>query len=328
MQKSSPTIREATITGYKHSLSTLLDSIDFSRVKDLIRCRYPSLVYNRGRKPHAPIAMLKAFIVKELIQISSRRKLANFLKKNVYWIKKCGFRSPPHHDCFSEFIKRLGKDIFILVFNELVRQLKEMNAFIGNFIAIDSTLFKAYSHPQKGKQASDPDARWGIGSKKEWVFGYKLHVACDADSELPLSFEVTPANRYDSTQYRTHLKDLIKKNIKFRYVLADAGYDTKENREITEIIGAIPVIPVNPRRLGKEHSMKNDLMPCYKKRCSVERVFSRLKEGLGLKMLKVRELQKVVVHVAISLIAMLSVAVTAIMIGRRDFVNSISLFSF
>lgn len=272
--------------------------------------------------------MFKVLILKELMQIPSRRKLADFLRKNEYWAKKCGFESPPHHDCFSEFIKRLGKELFIKAFNELVRQLKEMGAMIGNIIAVDSTIFKAYSKFYKDKKPSDPDAGFGVSHMKEWVFGYKLHLACDAEVELPISFKVTPANVYDSTQYPEIIRDLVGKGFRPRYILADAGYDTKENRTITEIYGTIPIIALNPRRRGKERSDEVYSLPHYEKRSAIERVFSRLKEELGLKMLKVRGLWKVAVHATISLMAMLSVALTAAKIGRRDLMNSINYFRF
>ncbi|MGQ9468738.1 MAG: hypothetical protein ACUVTD_02780 [Nitrososphaerales archaeon] len=52
-------------------------------------------------------------------------------------------------------------------FNEFVRQLKKLGAFIGNTFAIDFTLFKAYSQNCTNKAPSDQDAKMGIGSKRE-----------------------------------------------------------------------------------------------------------------------------------------------------------------
>lgn len=95
---------------YEPSLATLLDSIDFSTAYSRIINKYRFHRAGAGRKPHPPIAMLKALILKELMQISSRRKLAKFLKANQYWLKKYGFKTPPHHDCFSEvYVYRFGR---------------------------------------------------------------------------------------------------------------------------------------------------------------------------------------------------------------------------
>jgi len=128
--------------------------------------KYPSLKGARGRKPHQPLAMIKALILKEIMQIPSKRKLAEFLKKNEYWCRKCGFKKPPHHDSFSKFIKRLGRDTFIEIFEELVKSLRRAGVLSGDIMAIDSTLIKAYSRPKEGREPSDPDAKWGINLSK------------------------------------------------------------------------------------------------------------------------------------------------------------------
>ena len=39
--------------------------------------------------------MFKALLLKEMIQLSSRRKLVEFLKHNSFWLRKCGFQNPP-----------------------------------------------------------------------------------------------------------------------------------------------------------------------------------------------------------------------------------------
>ena len=44
--------------------------------------------------------------------------------------------------------------------------------------------------------------------------------------------------------------------------------------------------------------MSEKLPPLYGKRWAVERIFSRLKEELGIKMIKVRGLWKVYIHVS------------------------------
>jgi len=53
------------------------------------------------------------------------------------------------------------------------------------------------------------------------------------------------------------------------------------------------------------------LVELFRKRCSVERLFCRVKEWLLLGILRVRGLEQVAIHVAISFAAMLTVALTA-----------------
>jgi len=66
----------------------------------------------------------------------------------------------------------------------------------------------------------------------------------------------------------------------------------------------------------------------YQERGAVERVFSRLKEELAPKMVKVHRINNVETHVATSLITMLRVALVAIKSGNVDFSKSVNSFGF
>ena len=65
---------------------------------------------------------------------------------------------------------------------------------------------------------------------------------------------VTPGNRYDSPFLPGLIEDL-----EAEYVLADAGYDSKTNKEAVRGIDAKPVIAVNPRR-GKRKKIKHAIL--------------------------------------------------------------------
>jgi hypothetical protein len=58
---------------------------------------------------------------------------------------------------------------------------------------------------------------------------------------------VTPGNRYDSPFLPKLIQGLTPER-----VVADAGYDSKENREAVKKAGATAVIPNNPRRKGRQ----------------------------------------------------------------------------
>jgi len=116
---------------------------------------------------------------------------------------------------------------------------------------------------------------------------------------------------------------LIQKGIQPKIVLADACYDSKENYRLVLEYGATPIIAINKRNLKKKNTrdfecalpiQRNSELwkSLYRKRSSAERVISRLKEELALKDVKVRGLDNVRIHVAFSLIAMLTVALVAL----------------
>lgn len=325
--------RQALANSESPSLKLLFDSVDFMFVWKIVMMKY----HLRGR-PHDPIAMFKALLLKEMMQLSSRRKLVEFLKHNSFWLRKCGFQNPPSHNSFSDFVDRVGADATEQLFYYLVKRIKELKS-IGELIAVDSTSLKGYAHFWKNRVCSDPDAKWGYSPTTEWVFGYKVHLAVDAESELPLAFTVTPANIYDSKEYPKILETLIQKGLQPKTVLADAGYDSKENYRLALKCGAVPIIAINKRNLKKKNTrdFERDLpiqrnselwKSLYRKRSSAERVISRLKEELALKDLKVRGLDNVRIHVAFSLIAMLTVALVAFKTGNGNKATSVNSFRF
>ena len=64
----------------------------------------------------------------------------------------------------------------------------------------------------------------------------------------------------------------------------------------------------------------------FRKRWGIERMFGRAKNWLMLDGLRVRGLAEVVIHVSLSLISMLAVAVTAVRLGTSPLVMCIKRF--
>jgi len=268
----------------------------------------------RGR-PHDPVAMFRALLLKEMRQLSSRRKLVEFLRRDSFWLRKCGFEKPPSHNSFCDFVDRVGADATEQLFYYLVKQIMDFKN-VGQLVSVDSTPLKGYAHFWKNRECSDPDAKWGYSPTTEWVFGYKVHLAVDAESELPLAFIVTPANVYDSIEYPEILDKLIHMGIQPKIVLADAGYDSKKNYLLTLKYRATPIIAINKRKMKRKKTRdfernlpikRNSELwkSLYRKRSSAERVISRLKEELALRDVKVRGLNNVRIHVAFSLYSFL-----------------------
>lgn len=310
------------------SIVALFRALDLSAVEPLLREAYSP---RRRRPPHPPIPMLRALIFQKIRQISSWRKLAKILEHEKEWLLVLGFTRAPCHDSFSEFTKRLGPERLRRIFLILESQLRTTYPGLGQRIAIDSTLVKAYSNPRRRKgSVSDPDARWGVKklelNRPRYVFGYKLQLSCDADFEVPLDYLVVPANRNDSRLYpQTLVRTKAAGNV-VEVAIADKGYDSKRNLILSIKHHVIPIIAYNPRRSKDKQKRRGDyILPVkrnslewnrhYEKRVAIERVFSRLKEELGLCDLKLRSLERVEVHFAICLIAMTAIASTAAITG-------------
>jgi hypothetical protein len=100
---------------------------------------------------------------------------------------------------------------------ELIASLSDALACLlpdfGKQLVIDPTIVLAYSNPDKQTKAgglSDPEASGttksykkgahpeGKESKKEWFYGYKLHILADSFRELPITVKVATAKESDS----------------------------------------------------------------------------------------------------------------------------------
>ena len=112
---------------------------------------------------------------------------------------------------------------------------QELGIIDTSSVAIDSSKVEAYekSKPRKYLSLDGTSADWGVkqntdGNKIAW-FGYKLHIATDTKSELPIALEVTPASVHDSNMALSIIKQ-VKENVKTspRYYLMDSGYDSMD----------------------------------------------------------------------------------------------------
>jgi hypothetical protein len=203
-------------------------------------------------------------------------------------------------------------------------------------VAVDSTHLKAYSGRAMDNRngRSDTDARVGRG-RRGFILGYRVHTACCADSELPLAFTVAPCNENDKVYFESLLERIHGLGVGFKAVLADAQYSSVNVRDAAEWLGAEPVIPVrrdsrvkSALRVGRDFVAKGAkrIVELFRKRYSIERLFGRAKEWLMLDSLRVRGLAQVGIHVSLSLISMLAVALSAVRLGFPGLVRCIKGF--
>jgi len=240
----------------------------------------------------------RAQVLKHLLRVPSDRRLALLLKRNRKMAKACGFRrKTPSHGLFTQFRHRLGKDGYEKVFSLLLKQLLRSEAVKGEVVALDSTTIKAYSQRSLDSKSgkSDREARVGRG-RRGFLLGYKVHTTCCATSELPLAFMVAPCNVNEERFIKPLLDKVKGLGISYETVLADAQYDSAKVRKTVEEYGAEPVIPYRKRskirhalKVGHDfvvHGAKR-LVNLFRRRISIERVFSRAKELLLLNHLRV-----------------------------------------
>ncbi len=85
------------------------------------------------------------------------------------------------------------------------------------------------------------------------------------------------------------------------YDLMDAAYDSEIIKKFSEGLGHVPIIDSNPRG-GEKIPFDPTKEVRYRQRSSVERVFGRLKDEYGGRMIRVRGAEKVMAHLLFGII--------------------------
>ena len=310
------------------SIKRVLDSLNIDSIRGYLTSLYHK--EGAGRTPYKPTSMLKAQVLKYLWRIPSDRRLSLLLKRSKHATEACGFKKQktPSHGLFTHFRHRLGKDGYEKIFLLLLEKLLKHGAVKGDVVAVDGTAIKAYSQRSLDNKTgkSDPEARVGR-ARRGFILGYKVHMACYAESELPLAFMVAPCNMNEKRFAKPLLEKLKEHGVCFETVLADAQYNSSKIREDVKRFGAEPVIPYRRSskvkdglKVGKDFVARGvmRLVKLFRKRVSVERLFGRAKEWLLLNHLRVRGLEQVFIHVCLSFSAMFTVALTAVMQHRSS----------
>lgn len=318
------------------SIKQVLGSLNLDSIRGFLTSLYHR--EGAGRRPYDPVSVLKAQLLKHLLRIPSDRRLALLLKGDGRVAEACGFgRRTPSHGLFTQFRHRLGRDAYQRVFSTLLKRLVELGAVKGEVVAVDSTAIKAYSQRdlENKRGRSDRDARVGRG-RRGFVLGYKVHTVCCTSSEMPLAFGVEPCNVNEKSCLEPLLERLKGRGVGFKAVVADAQYDSARVRETVRGYGAEPVIPYrrcsrigDALRVGRDFAVRGvrRLVDLFRKRVSIERVFSRAKEWLLLDHLRVRGLEQAFIHACLSLSAMLTVAMTAVRQRKPSLMRSIKHYT-
>jgi len=152
------------------------------------------------------------------------------------------------------------------------------------------------------------------GHKETWI-GFKFHVDA-ADGQIPISCILTSASTHDS-QVALPLAAMTSQRIINLYDLMDAAYDAPIIRERSRSLGHVPIIDINTRRntkLREELRAEDQRLELlhferpedrrYKERTNVERVYARLKDEFGGRMIRVRGYAKVLTHLMFGILAL------------------------
>ena len=221
-------------------LAEILESVDPSAVISRLELYHA----RGGPKGHNLTALWRAYLASFVLNLPHTNALIRRLQDDPSLRLLCGFSGQfPHRCTFNRFINRLGAhgDLVAGCLASLTDQLREFLPGLGQQVAVDSTNVRSHSNPNRvnkiTRQVSDPEASWTAKNsahgrdKKEWSWGYKLHLVADATYGVPLYGYVTTASRNDSSEL-PNLLDRAKLTHEWHqpeYVMADRGYDSRPN---------------------------------------------------------------------------------------------------
>ena len=240
-----------------------------------------------GRRNHYPVRVLMdAFVASYVYQIPVKNELIRELKRNGSLRRLLGIESissVPNAWQFSRFMGRLAEAENLALldagFHGIVEDLRKHLPGLGRNLGIDGTAVSSWSSGRRDEKtgaASDPAAVWGTREKrkirkdgkvekviKRW-FGYILTLIVDTDHELPIGYDVSPANESEMTKLPDVFDALNEKHpeLPVQAVMADAGYDSAKN--CAYVMGVFDALPIIKMRLdeGPDAECKTSLCRC------------------------------------------------------------------
>jgi len=286
-----------------------------------------------GCPPNSRLALCKAFIAKAVWDFPTTRDLIDAVRYRPTLRRLCGWETlneVPSESTFSRAFAAFAED-------ELPQRIQEAmivsryGTKIAGHISRDGTAIHGREKAAKkaptlaaqpAEDAQPPrlqrqlersldenladlprDCDWGTkkdskGKKQTWR-GFKLHL--DAiDGDIPISWLVTSASTHDS-QAAIPLAQMSDGRVTSLYDLADAAYDAKEIRQMSERLGHVALIDHNPRRGEKRQFTPSEAVR-YRQRSSAERVNSHLHDNHGGRHVRVRGGVKVAAHLSFGLL--------------------------
>lgn len=250
LQESLFSFEELQKMQSRDRLPIFFSVLDLRSYAKELRSRSP-----RGADGHCREGILRALLAAPLEHIHTFTSLHHRLETDLRFRYQCGLpldRKVPSISTLSRVFTQLTKkDLAKKLFEDLVNLCQYEGIIDGSHIAIDSAAIHAYEKKQpKRKSEQTGNANWGakfdsFGNKVTW-FGYKLHLAVDTKSELPLALEVTPAHVNDG-DVAPGLIEKTTAEFKPRFFILDAGYDQKKVYEAARKVKAQAIIPLNPR---------------------------------------------------------------------------------
>lgn len=227
--------------------------LDLGFVHDAVRHLYSQ---TRGRPSIDPEVIVRLFLLRAIMNISSTRALLRevYMHLGYRWFIGYGLTDPlPSHSTLSVTMSRFGVELFVEIFNRVVKQCLDSGLIEGKMLHIDATAIRAdLDIDMAGKDdASDKDAKIGRFPGNRKLPGYKQQTVVD-NSGLIIELEVLAANAMEGSDIAEIVDSAIEKLGETPEVLcADSAYANGLNKAECEKRGVRFVSP--PRKVRNQH---------------------------------------------------------------------------
>ena len=190
------------------------------------------------------------------------RGIVSWLRANPLVCQLLGLASIPVHTTLVRCARRVEKIILSLLG---IRQ--------AHIVAVDATGFELESKSFYFRKRQDSERLW---KTKRYL---KLSIAVDTQKQLILTCKIRKKLRHDTIDFKHLLEDLD-----IDYLVADKGYDSRENRNfVLYTLQAMPIIPVrnHTKFYGYLRGCRKIDDSNYHQRSKVETIFSVIKRKYG-----------------------------------------------
>ena len=250
--------------------------IFFENINDKKLCEKLEGARKNGRNDYPVRTMLNLIYAMKIFGHRSVESFRRELSRNSQLRIVCGLSEGKYKYCgerkhlvpparvFTGFLNKLKncKQEIEEIFEELVKFMYDNLEGFGEDCAIDGKFLDTYAKPYEKEKCKDNRADHEAShscktyqmkdgtTKKEWHYGYRAHIICDAKYGLPIKSKVTPANNSEQTELDNILKEMDNneeryKLEKMKNLMGDAGYESGvRNRKLKEEYNINPIIDI------------------------------------------------------------------------------------
>lgn len=209
-----------------------------------------------GRKGYPVRAMVAMILAKTVYAIPTWSRMVRLASELTGLRNLLGGDVPSQWACYRFMTKlREHPDALARCLDAVVAAVSAERPEYGSVVAIDGSDMPAYASGRgttftgEPRPTSDPDAAWGhrtsISTRKGGTFyGYKLHAAVCAVTDLPVAWTVRPANDYEGAEVEGLLDTIIRRGITPEHAVMDKGYDASTVHTLCMDREIRPVIPL------------------------------------------------------------------------------------